>query len=75
MKEIIARIEKKILKSEERIERTVAVNFDGRQFSVRIPKRISDLFEIRKGNKIKFIVSLEYVEETGKKTMVVELLD
>lgn len=75
MKEVIERIIDEKIKPEERIEKIVTINFDGRQYSVRIPKRISDLFEIHRGNKIKFIVNIAYVEVTKKNVMVVELLD
>jgi bifunctional DNA-binding transcriptional regulator/antitoxin component of YhaV-PrlF toxin-antitoxin module len=75
MKEVIGRIVNELTKPEENIEKIVTVNYDGRQFIVRIPKKISDYLEIHKGDKIKFLVNTPYVEETGKKLMVVELLD
>jgi hypothetical protein len=75
MKEQIERILDKGTKREAKIEKTVAISFDGDQFLVRIPKKISDLFKMKKGCKIKFIVNLSYAEETKKNIMVVEILD
>jgi hypothetical protein len=75
MKELIERITKEITKPEEKIEKIAAINFDGQQYFVRIPKKISDFLEINKGDKIKFLVNTAYIEETGKKFMVVEILD
>jgi len=75
MKEQIKRILDKDTLREEKIERTVTISFDGDQFLVRLPKKISDVLEIHKGNKMRFIVNLAYIEETNKKIVVVELLD
>lgn len=60
---------------EEKIEKTVTISFDGDQFLVRIPKKISDALEIQKGNKMKFTANLSYIEENNKKILVVEIYD
>ena len=60
---------------EEKIEKTVIISFDGDQFLVRIPKKISDALEIQKGNKMKFTANLSYIEENNKKILVVEIYD
>jgi len=75
MKEIIDRIIGDEEKPARKLNKIVAVNFDGRQFTIRIPKKISIFFKIHKGNKVKFIVNTAYTEETGKKIMVVELIE
>ena len=74
MKEIIGRILDNGAEREEKIEKTAKLSFDGDQFVVRIPKKISDALEFQKGNKMKFTVSLAYIQETNKKIMVVEIL-
>ena len=74
MKEQIRRITQETDRPETKIEKTVTINFDGRQFFVRIPKKFSDYLKINKKNKLKFTVDIPYLEETGKKIMVVELL-
>ena len=74
MKEQIIRITQETDRPETKIEKTVTINFDGRQFFVRIPKKFSDYLKINKKNKLKFTVDIPYLEETGKKIMVVELV-
>jgi len=76
MKEIIERIldNGKGTEREEKIEKTAKISFDGDQFVVRIPKKISDILKFQKGNKMKFTVKLAYIQETNKKIMVVEIL-
>jgi hypothetical protein len=75
MKEQIKRITEERINPEEKIEKTVTISFDGDQFLVRIPKKISDLLEMKKGDKVKFLVNIPYIEESKKKYMVVELID
>lgn len=75
MKEQIERILDKNGLREEKIEKTVTISFDGDQFLVRIPKKISDALEIQKGNKMKFTANLSYIEENNKKILVVEIYD
>lgn len=75
MKEIIDRIIESEEKPARKFTKIVAVNFDGRQYTIRIPKKISNYFEIQRGVKVKFIINTAYTEETGKKIMVVELID
>ena len=75
MKEIIDRIMGDEEKPARKIVKMAAVNFDGRQYTIRIPKKISINFKIHRGNKVKFIINTAYTEETGKKIMVVELID
>ena len=74
MKQQIKRITEETNFPEQKIEKTVAVSFDGDQFLVRIPKKISDFLKIKKGLKIKFIVNIPYIIETGKKVMVVQII-
>lgn len=59
---------------EIKIERSVTINFDGRQYFIRIPKKISDFLKITDKNKIKFILNVPYIKETGKKILVVEII-
>ena len=75
MKEIIKRIVDKGTDRDEKIEKVAKISYDGDQYLVRIPKEISNLLDIKKGDKIKFIVNIPYVVETDKRIMVVEVLD
>jgi len=75
MKEQIKGILDKNGLREEKIEKTVTISFDGDQYLVRIPKKISDALEIQKGNKMKFTANLAYIEESNKKILVVEIYD
>ncbi|GEM_PF-5170741 len=60
---------------EEKIEKAATISFDGEQFLVRLPKKISDILDVRKGNKMRFIVNLAYIEKVNKKIMVGEIID
>ena len=75
MSEKINRYFEKSRFAEERIERTNMVNFDGKQFFIRLPKKISDFLNIKKGDKLRFTLDTKYVSESRKKIMVVELID
>ena len=75
MKEVIDRIIGGKIDPAHRFSKMAAVNFDGRQYTIRIPKRISNYFKIHKGNKVKFTINTVYTEETEKKIMVVELIE
>ncbi len=74
MKEKIIRIMSNNDEPEIKIERSVTINFDGRQYFIRIPKKISDFLKITDKNKIKFILNVPYIKETGKKILVVEII-
>lgn len=75
MKEQIKGILDKNGLREEKIEKTVTISFDGDQYLVRIPKKISDALKIQKGNKMKFTANFSYIEESNKKILVVEIYD
>ena len=75
MDERIKRIKERSEYPEERIEKTMSMSYDGDQFLVRIPKKISDFFECKKGDKIKFIVNVPYSKETKQRVMVAEVVD
>ena len=75
MKEQIKRIIGETDKPETRIEKIVSINFDTRQYFIRIPKKISEYLKINKGNKVKIIIDIPLMEEIGKKIMVVEILE
>jgi predicted ATPase len=75
MNKQIRRIKGETEYSEEKIEKTATVSFDGDQYLVRIPKQISDYFEIEKRYKLNFIVNIPYVEKEHKKIMVVEIIE
>ncbi len=74
MKEQIKRIFGETDHPETKIEKTVTINFDGHQFFVRIPMKISEYLKLDKKDKLKFIIDIPFVEETGKKMMVVEIV-
>ncbi len=38
------------------ITKEVAILFDGKQFMVKIPKEISDFYDLKKGKKIRLVV-------------------
>ena len=75
MDEIIKRIIGESENPEVKIQKTASISFDGDQYLVRIPKRISDYLELKKKDKIKFIVDVTIVEETKKRYMVVEIVE
>ena len=75
MKEIIKRISTETYLPETKIEKIVSISFDGEQFLVRLPKKISNFLKLSKKNKLKFSLDLPYLEETGEKIMVVEVID
>jgi hypothetical protein len=74
MKEKIRRITMDTTTTETKIEKTVTISFDGKQFLVRIPNEISDFLKLKKGNKLKFILDIPYIEKTEEKAMVVEVV-
>ena len=74
MKEKIGRITSYNDDPETKIEKSVTINFDGRQYFIRIPKKISDFLKISDKNKMKFILDVPYIKDTGKKIMVVEII-
>jgi len=41
------------------IEREVSVLFDGRQFLIKIPKEISQFYDLKKKDKIKLIIEIK----------------
>lgn len=75
MKEKIGSIIDKSVLREEKIEKVATISFDGEQFLVRLPKRISDVLDVKKGNKMRFIVNLKYIEKVNKKIMVGEIIE
>lgn len=75
MKEQIRRIVDETDHPETKIEKTVTINFDGHQFFVRIPMKISEYLKLDKKDRLKFTIDIPYLEETGKKIMVVEIVD
>lgn len=75
MKEKVNKIDNNKTPKEAKIVKSVTISFDGDQYLLRIPKKISDILEIKKGHKLKFILNLEYLEKTNQKVMVVELID
>lgn len=75
MKDKIKRIIDYSRYPEEKIVRTVMASYDGKQFFIRIPKPVSDFLAIKKGDKLRFMLDIKYVSESGKKIVVVEKLD
>jgi hypothetical protein len=75
MEEQIKRIVDETDHPETKIEKTVTINFDGHQFFVRIPMKISEYLSLDKKNRLKFTIDIPFLEETGKKMMVVEIVD
>ena len=59
---------------ETKIEKIVSISFDGEQYLIRIPKKISDYFELNKENKLKFTLDIPYALESKRKIMVVEVI-
>jgi len=74
MNEQIKRITSDTDKPEIKIEKSVSINYDGRQYFIRIPKKISDFLKITDKNKIKFILDVSYIKDTNNKIMVVEII-
>lgn len=75
MKQNIERILKESGNPEEKIEKTVSLNYDGKQFFIRIPKKISDYLNLKKEDTLQITIDVGYIEETQQKTMVVELIE
>ena len=75
MKEQIKRIIEETENPEEKIEKMATISFDGDQYLVRIPKKISDFLNLQKKDKIRFIVHVPFIEETKRKIMVVEIIE
>jgi len=75
MREQIKRILSETDKPETKIEKTVSINYDGKQYFVRIPKKISDYFKITERDKIKFMIDIPYIKENKRKLMVVEVVE
>ncbi len=48
---------KEELKPNLNIVKEATILFDGRQFMIKIPKEISNFYKIKKGNKLKMIVT------------------
>ena len=67
MKEKIRRISSETYKPETKIEKNVSINYDGKQYFIRIPKKLSDFLKINNKNIIKFTLDIPYMEESGKK--------
>lgn len=74
MKEQIKRIVGETDHPETKIEKTVTINFDGHQYFVRIPMKISQYLKLNKKDRLKFIIDIPFVEESGIKMMVVEIV-
>jgi hypothetical protein len=74
MKEEIKRILSETDKPETKIEKTVSISYDGEQYLVRIPKKISDYLELKNNNRLKFTLDIPFIEEYGKKIMAVEII-
>ena len=75
MREQIKRILSETDKPETKIEKTVSINYDGKQYFVRIPKKISDYLKITERDKIKFMIDIPYIKENKRKLMVVEVVE
>ena len=50
---------KKELKPNVDIVKEVSVLFDGRQFLIKIPREISNFYELKKGDKLKLVVNIK----------------
>lgn len=75
MKEKIRRIRGGAEYPEEQIRKTVSISYDGNQYLVRIPKKISDLFHLTKKSKLNFIVDVPSVVDKHEQIMVVEIVE
>lgn len=56
------------------IEKTLTLNFDGKQFFIRIPKRIAEVFELKKNKdyEIKIRLNPQECKQRGKKLIQIE---
>ncbi len=50
---------KEELKPNVDIVKEVSVLFDGRQFLIKLPREISNFYELKKGDKIRLIVNIK----------------
>jgi len=53
------------------IERTASVLYDGRQYSLKIPREVISYLKIKKGDKINFIIRLKQPPEQDEKVFEV----
>ena len=63
MKEQIERILADADYPETKLEKTVSINFDGRQYFIRIPKKLSDYLKLTSTNKIKITIDIPYIDK------------
>ena len=50
---------KEELKPNVDIVKEVSVLFDGRQFLIKLPREISNFYELKKGDKLKLVVNIK----------------
>jgi bifunctional DNA-binding transcriptional regulator/antitoxin component of YhaV-PrlF toxin-antitoxin module len=74
MKEQIITIVSKTDKPETKIKKTVSINFDGKQYFIRIPKKISEYLHISENDRLQITLDVNYIKESKKKAMVVEVI-
>ena len=75
MKEQIKRIISETDRPEIKIKKIVSINFDGKQFFLRIPKKISEYLHISDKDKLQVTLDVKFIKEAKKKVMVVEVID
>lgn len=75
MEEEIKRITGKNEYPETKMKQEVSINYDGKQYFVRIPTKISEYLDLNKKQKMQFIVDIPYIEEKEEKIMVVKIIE
>ena len=75
MKEYFKRIRADPEHPEERIENIVNISYDGKQYLIRIPTKISEFLAIHKDNKLKITLDIPSILKSKHKLMVVEVIE
>jgi len=73
--EKIRRIIERSEKPEEKIEKIVSISYDGKQFLLRIPNKISDFLNIHKKDKVRLTIDVVDIEKSHEKIMAVEFIE
>ena len=61
--------------NQTKIEKTVSINFDGKQFFIRIPTKVSEFLQLKEESKARVIVDVSVIEEVKRKIMVEEVVE
>jgi len=55
------------------IEKDVKISYDGRQLMIRIPREITDFYELKKGDAIRMIIKLSGKDKRSNREIPMEV--